>query len=97
MAPLALLLANQACLLTAIVAVLYYVKVYTLFVELKDETQKEKHAQAASLMSPINDQVSSRVVSPAGVSLTGSVGRVIQIIQQFVSAGLVGQIFAAIR
>lgn len=75
-------LGKPSLLLTAIVAVLYYIQSVLSLHGIEDETQKES-MRKASLMSPIMIAVFS-VLNTAGVTLYWVVGGVIQIIQQFV-------------
>ena len=75
-------LGKPSLLLTAIVAVLYYIQSMLSLHGIEDETQKES-MRKASLMSPITIGVFS-LISSAGVTLYWVVGGVIQIIQQFV-------------
>lgn len=75
-------LGKPSLLLTAIVAVLYYIQSMLSLHGIEDETQKES-MRKASLMSPIMIAVFS-VLNTAGVTLYWVVGGVIQIIQQFV-------------
>ncbi|MFQ7477374.1 MAG: YidC/Oxa1 family membrane protein insertase, partial [Streptococcus sp.] len=75
-------LGKPSLLLTAIVAVLYYIQSMLSLHGIEDETQKES-MRKASLMSPIMIGVFS-LISSAGVTLYWVVGGVIQIIQQFV-------------
>lgn len=75
-------LGKPSLLLTAIVAILYYIQSMLSLHGIEDETQKES-MRKASLMSPIMIAVFS-VLNTAGVTLYWVVGGVIQIIQQFV-------------
>ena len=75
-------LGKPSLLLTAIVAVLYYIQSVLSLHGIEDETQKES-MRKASLMSPIMIAVFS-VLNTAGVTLYWVVGGVIQIVQQFV-------------
>lgn len=75
-------LGKPSLLLTAFVAVLYYIQSVLSLHGIEDETQKES-MRKASLMSPIMIAVFS-VLNTAGVTLYWVVGGVIQIIQQFV-------------
>ena len=79
---LGIALGKPSLLLTAIVAVLYYIQSMLSLHGIEDETQKES-MRKASLMSPIMIGVFS-LISSAGVTLYWVVGGVIQIIQQFV-------------
>ena len=79
---LGIALGKPSLLLTAIVAVLYYIQSMLSLHGIEDETQKES-MRKASLMSPIMLGVFS-LISSAGVTLYWVVGGVIQIIQQFV-------------
>ena len=80
---LGIALGKPSLLLTAIVAVLYYIQSMLSLHGIEDETQKES-MRKASLMSPIMIGVFSLISSSAGVTLYWVVGGVIQIIQQFV-------------
>lgn len=79
---LGIALGKPSLLLTAIVAILYYIQSMLSLHGIEDESQKES-MRKASLMSPIMIGVFS-LISSAGVTLYWVVGGVIQIIQQFV-------------
>ena len=88
---LGIALGKPSLLLTAIVAVLYYIQSMLSLHGIEDETQKES-MRKASLMSPIMIGVFS-LISSAGVTLYWVVGGVIQIIQQFVISSTIHILF----